>query len=165
MSRPEPIALAIYSSRCCGETLLTDLTQDAIITLMNHSANPICPKHNIPLVRRGSPLSGRLCRICQERCVSERNLSGICVTCQVKLHLQPASAMPRGNELTCPACLGEKTSRRKAAASRLNGKLGGPPMTNNLCRRCGTRRLKAGNKTGVCRTCQRRPRTGKHRVS
>ena len=140
---------------------MTDLTQDAIITLMNHSANPICPKHNIPLVRRGGPLSNRLCRICKKHRVSERNLSGICVTCQVKLHLQPASAMPRGNELTCPACLGEKTSRRKAAASRLNGKLGGPPMTKKICRVCKVRRLKTGNKSGVCRTCQREHGTPK----
>jgi hypothetical protein len=77
------------------------------------------------------------------------------VTCQVKLHLQPASALPKGNELACPACLGEKTSQLKAEAARANGKQGGPPMTDQYCSVCQVRRLKAGNKSGVCRTCQR----------
>ena len=84
-----------------------------------------------------------------------RNLSGICVTCQVALHLQPPSALPKGNELACPACLGEKTSKRKAEAARVNGKQGGPPMTDTYCSVCQVRRLRAGNKSGVCRHCQR----------
>ena len=123
----------------------------------------ICPIHHIPFVRRGGPLSERRCRICKKRQVSTRNVSGICVTCQVELHLQPASALPKGNELTCPACLGGKTSKRKAEAARVNGRLGGPPMTDKYCELCHARRLKAGNKTGVCRTCQRKPRTVKRR--
>jgi len=77
------------------------------------------------------------------------------VTCQVKLHLQPASAMPKDQAMACPACLGEKKSKRKTHAARLNGRLGGPPMTDNYCSLCHVRRLKAGNKSGVCRTCQR----------
>ena len=115
----------------------------------------LCPKHKIRLMRRGAPLSRRRCRICHERRLSQRNLSGICVACQVKLHLQPASALPKGHELVCPACLGEKTSQRKAAAARVNGKLGGPPMTDRHCSRCHVRRLSTWNKSGVCRTCQR----------
>ena len=114
----------------------------------------ICPIHHIPLVRRGGPLSRRRCRICKVRRVSERNMSGICVDCQVKLHLQPGSAKPK-NQLACPACLGEKTSKLKADTARANGKLGGPPMTDQYCRICKVRRLKVGNKSGVCRTCQR----------
>jgi hypothetical protein len=77
------------------------------------------------------------------------------VTCQVELHLQPATAMPKGHELACPACLGEMTSKRKADAARVNGKLGGPPMTDRYCSRCHVRRLSSYNKSGVCRTCQR----------
>ena len=115
----------------------------------------LCPKHKIRLMRRGAPLSRRRCRICHERRLSQRNLSGICVACQVKLHLQPASAMPKGHEQVCPACLGEMTSKRKAAAARVNGKLGGPPMTEKICRVCQVRRLSTWNKSGVCRTCQR----------
>ena len=123
--------------------------------------NPICPKHKIRLVRRGSPLSRRKCFVCRKQRLSERNLSGICVACQVKLHLQPTSAMPKDQAMACPACLGEKTSKRKADAARANGKLGGPPMTDQYCRVCKVRRLKAGNKFGVCRSCQRKHGTPK----
>jgi hypothetical protein len=38
----------------------------------------------------------------------------------------------------CPACRGEATSKRKAAASRANGKLGGRPK--------GTGKKKGGKK-------------------
>ena len=92
--------------------------------------------------------------------MSERNLSKICVECQVKLHLQPGSAKPK-DRMACPACLGERTSKVKAASARANGKLGGPPMTDQYCRVCKVRRLKAGNKSGVCRSCQRKHGTPK----
>jgi hypothetical protein len=85
-----------------------------------------------------------------------RNQSGLCIWCQVEMHLQPASALPGPNTLVCPACAGEATSPRKAAAARKNGKLGGPPMTQRLCRLCKTIHLATHNESGVCRTCQRK---------
>lgn len=113
-------------------------------------------------MRRGGPLSRRRCRICKKRRLSLRNQSGICVACQVELHLQPPSALPKGREMACPACVGEASSAHKAAVARANGKLSsGRPMTDRLCRLCGTRRLAKGNESGICRTCQRKHGTPK----
>jgi hypothetical protein len=85
-----------------------------------------------------------------------RNELGLCIWCQVEMHLQPTSALPGSNTMVCLACLGEHTSDRKAAAARENGKLGGPQMTKRLCRLCETTQLAKHNKSGVCRTCQRK---------
>lgn len=71
-------------------------------------------------------------------------------------------AFGSGKALYCNACRGSVTSERKAAAVRANGLLGGLPLTLKRCG-CG-RRLGITNRSGVCRLCQRQPKTAPRSV-
>ena len=118
---------------------------------------PLCPIHKIPMQHRGAP-DGPLCRICHRRHVRRNSKSRICLDCQIKLHLQSASAArprPERQLFACPACLGSHRSERATRARRRNGRRGGVPMTRERCRLCQQRELAVTNTSGICRRCTR----------